>query len=146
MRQLTYLREHVEGKLAAEDRGEGQDSLTFVRKPSEAASDHFPDAGRNADAAVRVVQLAFGGQEAHDLADEERIPVRFAVNLRDRRRRRWDRCDGDELSDILFGESFESDSARRGFPSESRKGGDERVAGSGIHVAVCRKDEQSALL
>jgi hypothetical protein len=144
-RQSRKLRQLADPEDAAEDRGLHQQLVACPGQVTESTSGRLANALGNDQPGTRLVNATFRQEQAHDLADEERVAFGLHVDRGEHVVRRL--FVGDELDvapDLGGRHSLESDAVRVPFARQLRERDHERLAHPGVHVAVRREQQQSA--
>ena len=120
------------------------DGAAVVAEPIQAPRDHLAHAVRHALRIPARPEILLGRQEVDDLADEERIAVRLAVERFSERRGVAARPrQGDPARAVRSGQPAEQEPARRRLAGEARQRGEERMLALHLGVAIRGDDEQT---
>ena len=90
VRQPAEPRQRVQAELPAHHRGRHEKAAALLGEPRHAPTDHRADPRRDAQVRVRLGDAALGVKQPHDLRDEQRVPLRLAVDRVDQLSRRLD--------------------------------------------------------
>jgi hypothetical protein len=145
-RVLARPRKRLEVELAAEDRREYQQAIALVREVGESASDDVADVLRdgkpNLGAGGRRDPLE--GEEAHDLADEERIPLGLLVQRRDELGRGdLRRCRLDVGRHVFLAQPAGRKASGHRLPSDLGQHRGQRLSGNRTDVTVGTEDQDA---
>ena len=133
--------EQVDLELAPDHGGPGQDEVALVRELVEAAANDLADPLRNSHEHVaqvaRPVQPALRGEQAHDLGDEERVPLGLLVDCAHQLRARLNvRGHLDEARHVRLAQAAEDDALHKALSGQVREHLGQRVAAAELDVAV----------
>lgn len=114
---------------------------------AQAPCDRLPDAdwNRESDCCLWTREPPLGGEQAHDLADEERVSFGLLVDRPDELLCRGDaRRELDVACDVTPAQATEHKQPRRRRARERRKSRSERMVGVDLDVAVGADEEDAA--